>query len=640
MTTLSSITIEQQGLVVESERLARLTKLCLRDLPSLVQYILRVDMVTFQEEKFTEIQALVDTHPSLVLFEVCTKNVLNESILKKKLHGYVKIMLHCLYGEYQTLNECQVLFLGDGRVGKTSTIRNLFKKRFRINNDSTLVLNDIDIFSVNPNNYEWASLSKYELSVQRVKNILPKTFNGELDLTKEFSTKYKLDFEEELLYRTISDDKFVEGMKTNTYGFSTADVYFRVSDFGGQQIFSSVHPIFLNSNALYFVVFNMVKTSKGDLQRLKFWCESILQNAPKAKVILVGTFLQKYKRKFIEDQNLHNIHNKIVQCTSSLSAKLYLLKSKSCIFFPIDNSQHNSREVKIIKRLFRRVVSGSAGLVQQGFLNFAVLTSWVLFLDSCREEANLMSVKQFGTTASRCGFDLEEIDGMLEVYSKAGLICYLPNLDLNDYQNFIFFAPSYLAQALGKFIRDPSFHELAFRMRSNNFHLYRRYVDSGKISRELFDILLREYTEAERTYVLQVAIRSLVLIPVEIEKDMFIVPELIPVLMGTKIQPSKVTDIELVFQTPVSAALFVKLTTLFQKEEGLTDHLLYMGFARFIFGTEVIVDLILREEKVIGLTIVQGENRAWLIQVIDRIKAEIPLSSSDFDVITVYRTEV
>eukprot|EP00924_Labyrinthula_sp_SR-Ha-C_P013248 snap_masked-scaffold_45-processed-gene-0.39-mRNA-1 protein AED:1.00 eAED:1.00 QI:0/0/0/0/1/1/2/0/82 len=39
MTTLSSITIEQQGLVVESERLARLTKLCLRDLPSLVQYM-------------------------------------------------------------------------------------------------------------------------------------------------------------------------------------------------------------------------------------------------------------------------------------------------------------------------------------------------------------------------------------------------------------------------------------------------------------------------------------------------------------------------------------------------------------------------------------------------------------------------
>eukprot|EP00924_Labyrinthula_sp_SR-Ha-C_P013239 snap_masked-scaffold_45-processed-gene-0.40-mRNA-1 protein AED:1.00 eAED:1.00 QI:0/0/0/0/1/1/2/0/519 len=519
-------------------------------------------------------------------------------------------MLHCLYGEYQTLNECQVLFLGDVRVGKTSTIRNLFKKRFRINNDSTLVLNDIDIFSVNPNNYEWASLSKYELSVQRVKNVLPKTFNGELDLTKEFSTKYKLGFEEELLYRTISDDKFVEGMKTNTYGFSTADVYFRVSDFGGQQIFSSVHAIFLNSNALYFVVFNMVKTLKGDLQRLKFWCESILQNAPKAK------------------------------CTSSLSAKLYLLKSKSCIFFPIDNSQHNSREVKIIKRLFRRIVSGSAGLVQQGFLNFAVLTSWVLFLDSCREEANLMSVKRFGTTASFCGFDLEEIDGMLEVYSKAGLICYLSNLDLDDYQNFIFFAPSYLAQALGMFIRDPSFHELAFRMRSNNFHLYRRYVDSGKISRELFDILLREYTEAERNYVLQLAIRSLVLIPVEIEKDMFIVPELIPVLMGTKIQPSKVTDIELVFQTPVSAALFVKFTTLFQKEEGLTDHLLYMGFARFIFGTEVVVDLILREEKVIGLTIVQGENRAWLIQVIDRIKAEIPLSSSDFDVITVYRTEV
>eukprot|EP00924_Labyrinthula_sp_SR-Ha-C_P005609 snap_masked-scaffold_92-processed-gene-0.24-mRNA-1 protein AED:1.00 eAED:1.00 QI:0/0/0/0/1/1/2/0/183 len=182
--------------------------------------------------------------------------------------------------------------MGDGRVGKTSTIRSLFDK----------ILNDIDIFSINPANYIWNSISKYELSVQRVKNSLPYVVYADFDPNQEVETKYKLDFEKELLSRTVSDDKFIEGMKRDSYGFAKNDIYFRVYDFGGQEIFSSIHHIFMNSNSLYFIVFNMTKISQNELFRLKFWCESILKNTKRAPVIFIGTYLRRYKKRMLKIQ--------------------------------------------------------------------------------------------------------------------------------------------------------------------------------------------------------------------------------------------------------------------------------------------------------------------------------------------------
>eukprot|EP00924_Labyrinthula_sp_SR-Ha-C_P004286 snap_masked-scaffold_3-processed-gene-19.43-mRNA-1 protein AED:1.00 eAED:1.00 QI:0/0/0/0/1/1/2/0/135 len=135
--------------------------------------------------------------------------------------------------------------MGGGKVGKTSTIRN-------------------------PNYYNWKSIFKYELSVQRVKNSLPSVIYQDFDPNQEVKTKYKLDFEKELLSRTVSDEKFIETIKGNSYGFAESNVHFRIYDFDGKEIFSSVHHILMNSNSLYFVVFNMTKISENDLFRLKF----------------------------------------------------------------------------------------------------------------------------------------------------------------------------------------------------------------------------------------------------------------------------------------------------------------------------------------------------------------------------------
>eukprot|EP00924_Labyrinthula_sp_SR-Ha-C_P014708 snap_masked-scaffold_85-processed-gene-0.9-mRNA-1 protein AED:1.00 eAED:1.00 QI:0/0/0/0/1/1/2/0/518 len=515
--------------------------------------------------------------------------------------------------------------MGDGRVGKTATIRSLFDKSFLLNNNSTLVLNDIDIFSINPVDYNWNSISKYELSVQRVKNSLPYVVYSDLDPNQEVETKYKLDFEKELLSRTVSNEKFVEQMKTHSYGFASDDIYFRVYDFGGQEIFSSVHHIFMNSNSIYFLVFNMNKISQNDLVRLKFWCESILRTAEKAPVIFIGTYLRRYKRKNITDTNLEIIQNKLQEFVKSLSSDLNILKNDLNTFFPIENSKQGSQELKDIKDKIKNLVSGAAGISKENFLNFQIGTAKILFLDNCREQTNIMTLKEFEDKSYSCGFEYLEVDDMLEIYSK---------VDLEEDENFIFFAPSYLAQALGRFIRDPTFHQLAFRIPSDIFSLYRSYVDSGKISIEIFNVLLKEYTEKEKKYIFELCINYLILVRVENEADRFILPELLPPI-NSEIKPTFTNDIEFCFNSLLRLSVFVIVITFLQKEDNISECIIYKYFSRFIFNNNRIVDIFVKSEKSIGFSLVQGGSFDWLKEIVGRVSMDLIFLDNSFILVQV-----
>eukprot|EP00924_Labyrinthula_sp_SR-Ha-C_P012794 snap_masked-scaffold_93-processed-gene-0.17-mRNA-1 protein AED:1.00 eAED:1.00 QI:0/0/0/0/1/1/3/0/673 len=604
--------IEEKTLELDCKKIVDLTKSCLQSMTSLVIFILRIGEINIEKEDLNKLQNLVDTHKSLSLFEITKKNIFKQKTLRKRLTYYVKNLLRYEYDNEKVLNEVQVLFLGDGRVGKTSTIRSLFDKEFLLNNESTLLLNDIDIFGINPNSYKWTSISKYQLSIQRVKNSLPDYINLHFNQNTQVIPKYRFEFEKELLSRTVADKKFIEEMKINTGEFNTKEVYFRVYDFGGQEVFSSIHHIFMNSKSIYFLVFNMTKLSSIDIQRMKFWCESILRNALEAPIIFIGTCLRRYKRKNREDKNLKVMNENLVNFTKTLSSKLHLLENEQRIFFPIENSYgKNSKEITRIKEKASNIVSGRADINRQDFLNFKARTSWILFMDNCREENNFTTKKEFKEKAFLCGFEALLVEDMLQAYSKAGIISYFPDLNLPDSENLIFFAPSYLAQALGSFIRDKSFHELAFRISSEKFSLYRKYVDSGKLNKELFNILLRDYSQKERRYIFQLAIQTLVLIPVENIEDQYIHPELLPPVDNKLNAPLK-RDVDFIFTSLILLSTFVQIVNIFQRQKNVTETLLYKGFCRIIFGTNYIIDIFVATDKVISFSLVQSLDLGFL----------------------------
>eukprot|EP00924_Labyrinthula_sp_SR-Ha-C_P007540 snap_masked-scaffold_24-processed-gene-5.33-mRNA-1 protein AED:1.00 eAED:1.00 QI:0/0/0/0/1/1/2/0/413 len=393
-------------------------------------------------------------------------------------------------------------------------------------------------------------------------------------------SKYNLDFEDELITRTIREKSFVEQYTTNIRSdFRTTDTYLRVYDFGGQEVFSSVHHIFVNKKAVYLVVFNMTKLKEKDLFRLKFWCESILRNTPKAPVLFIGTFLKTFLKK---NKKLDSVNYKFKFFLLKLSGKLNIVKDKRTIFFPVENAidSNKSRE-NAIKKELRSIDDYGSKLFNLLAQDISIKSVYVLFLDNCREESSYMTVQQFKLKAKKCNFSEEEMEEMLEIYSKEGIISYFKDINLSESDNFIFFARSFLAQALGSFIRDKSFHELAFRTNKNVFSNYRKYIDFGIIRKDLFDVLLKEYKKKKEN----------------IEKNSFIVPELLPEVKDSKLKISLTPDFVLKTDNPITKEKFVQIVLVFLKQKRHQDSFLYKFFSRIVYGPDEIVDIFVIKEN-------------------------------------------
>eukprot|EP00924_Labyrinthula_sp_SR-Ha-C_P011491 snap_masked-scaffold_46-processed-gene-1.44-mRNA-1 protein AED:0.80 eAED:1.00 QI:0/0/0/0.33/1/1/6/0/796 len=571
------------------------------------------------EEDIIELQEIVDSHPSILGLQVYGSFIEPEGktkMLKKLVH----FALQSQYEKYEELKEVPVILMGDGRTGKTSLLRNLSGKSFQKETQSTLVLEDYQIFQVNHVGNKFKPLTKYDHTVQRVKNMLNIKYFIKDEVQEK--SKYNLDFEDELITRTIGEKSFVEQYTIEPFfsHFRTYDTFFRVYDFGGQEVFSSVHHIFMNKKAFYLVVFNMTKLKEKDLFRLKFWCTSILRNSPKAPVLFIGTFLNTFLKK---NKTLENINYKFESFLSELSGNLTIIEDIETIFFPVENAvdSNKSRENVIKKELMTIYRYGSK---LNNLLNPSkqIKSVYVLFLDNCREESSYMTVQKFKLKAKKCNFSEEEMEEMLEIYSKEGIISYFKDINLSESENFIFFAPSFLAQALGSFIRDESFHQLAFRTNKKVFSNYRKYIDTGIIRKDLFEVLLKQYTKKEREYVLSLALHSLILFADPREKNSFIVPELLPEGKDKKLKALKGNKKVINFVSPITTATYVKIISLFLEDNNIVESHIFKYFARFIFSVENILDIYFVEENKIVLNYIGYEINSLLWTKIQNIVEE------------------
>eukprot|EP00924_Labyrinthula_sp_SR-Ha-C_P016315 snap_masked-scaffold_73-processed-gene-0.13-mRNA-1 protein AED:1.00 eAED:1.00 QI:0/0/0/0/1/1/3/0/618 len=563
----------------------------------------------FDIEDFqTALIKLVEKHPSLLYLETRNKKIKN----KKNIYVMLQSMLQKRYDQELSLNELQILFMGDGKTGKTSTIRSLCKKRFMKDISSTLVLEDANIFEIKEDRLK--PLTKYDLSVQRVKNVLAIEYDF-VNQVKKLS-KFNLPFEKELLERTVQDEEFLKLFTwDNSSDYKSNNSFYRVSDFGGQEVFSSLHHLFMNPNAVYVLLFNLTKQNNKDMHRLKFWLKSVVKNAPRAPVILIGTYLEPFLRKN-EKEELEKIELKVFKLVSETFTDFQLPENEKISFFPIENSNPSSKTISEIHEKLKSFAKEDTFFTNYVSTELSLPCVWVLFLDNCREESNYISVKKLKNKGKLCNFTEENLNDMLEIYSRAGIIFYHKNLELAEEANFIFFAPSYIAQALGSFIRDSSLHQLAFRLNSEIFPEYRKYIDFGIIRKTLFNFLLRDYTKEEREYVLKVALSSMILLKYDEKAESFIVPELIPVLKDRRIRPSKNTEDYIEFEEPISLTAFLNAVLQYKNEHQPRDILLYRYFARFIFNPDKIVDMFLLSEKKIGFKLLK---KTWLESTMDII---------------------
>eukprot|EP00924_Labyrinthula_sp_SR-Ha-C_P016364 snap_masked-scaffold_6-processed-gene-0.35-mRNA-1 protein AED:1.00 eAED:1.00 QI:0/0/0/0/1/1/2/0/96 len=70
--------------------------------------------------------------------------------------------------------------------------------------------------------------------------------------------------------------------------------------------------------------------------------------------------------------------------------------------------------------------------------------------------------------------------------------------DLSEGTNFISLAASFIAQALGSFIRDEIFNPLASRINGDIFPEYGKYIATGILFTEIIQALLKSSTNREK----------------------------------------------------------------------------------------------------------------------------------------------
>eukprot|EP00924_Labyrinthula_sp_SR-Ha-C_P000531 snap_masked-scaffold_27-processed-gene-1.46-mRNA-1 protein AED:1.00 eAED:1.00 QI:0/0/0/0/1/1/3/0/618 len=581
------------------------------------------ESLSVEEEE--ELQKVVNRHPSIAFVKIDTK-----CFVSPRPNLYVKEtfrrQLRNRYHQNRSLNEAQLFFMGDGRVGKSSTLRMLCGRRFLVDSASTVVLEDTDILQLDRYSDGFNPISKYNLSVQRVKNVLADRY--EVASEKKVKKKYNLTVESELIERVVREKDFIEYFAGSEHSFQSSDIFFRVCDFGGQEIFSSIHHVFMNRRGFYIVVFKLTALNEKDMHRISYWCESILRHAKKAPVMFVGTFLNRFIRKFGLHE-LYIVNLKIENLLLSLSQKLNVMEGESNIFFPVDNTSGNtSTEAQKIKEKILHTAQNARYSSYSLSTELSLPTIWVLFLDSCREESNYMSLEEFKRKAKMCNLSSAESSKMLKMYKKVGIISYFPKLKLPEKQNFIFFAPSYIAQALGSFIRDPNLHQLAYRVNSAVFSDYRKYIDTGIITRELFNVLMKEYSKLEISYVIQLALKSMILIRVPTKRESYVVPELLPDIKKTKLKFSRVTNLELKFDERLTRAKFVKFLTILMKADSILESLLFENVARFIFDEATVVDIYLKGPKILGVSLIGSRNQAFLRHILEPVQQELRHSFS------------
>jgi len=253
------------------------------------------------------------------------------------------------------------------------------------------------------------------------------------------------------------------------------EITFAIWDFGGQHVFYGLHQLFLTSNGVYTVVFDLRELVNADKLTLKkkerlelddieeataqmrFWFNSINIHAPRANIALIGTHLDALPAEMLKEVD------------SELVNRLKVDKLKSIVFnpqdelhfFPVNNLERSdTTKIEQIREALTEAVKTREFVTKMVPLRW----TWALekmLADSSRDYMTLDSVKTLAV--SECGIDPEEVDGqglkdkLLPFLHEVGTIVHLKSSPVLE--NLVVTRPQWLIDNLSRVICSPQHME-------------------------------------------------------------------------------------------------------------------------------------------------------------------------------------
>mmetsp|Transcript_12407 Transcript_12407/g.16097 ORF Transcript_12407/g.16097 Transcript_12407/m.16097 type:complete len:828 (+) Transcript_12407:143-2626(+) len=352
----------------------------------------------------------------------------------------------------------KLMVVGEARAGKTSTIQALLQQPFNDTWNSTV----------------GASLQQIETSAS--KQVWAEAKREHVAFTAKFAAQHVL----HTLKSSKSSPALAGPMKTDkkptpsTFGIRDGirvkeetisskfdakllikarserdNMVFSIWDYAGQQVFYTLHHLFLTKNGIYMLVFDMLQfvcTRTKSLKRIKFWLDSIDLHAPNAVVLIVGTFADRVR----SSTEKGSINKALSELLKTNRRNILQNTSEDLLFFPADNRSREGTDAI-------RVALSEAAL-NQDFVNQEVPFRWIRVLDKILE-ANQpwLSLSRVMSIANEIGItSAKEIMFMLNLFSEFGALLHFRKSE--TLKHVVVTDPQWLISQLCKIIRDKKVH--------------------------------------------------------------------------------------------------------------------------------------------------------------------------------------
>mmetsp|Transcript_4362 Transcript_4362/g.5780 ORF Transcript_4362/g.5780 Transcript_4362/m.5780 type:complete len:955 (+) Transcript_4362:52-2916(+) len=423
-----------------------------------------------------------------------------ERLLKRNKETKEKQFREALNSEESaTWNRSRLMFVGQGKAGKTATVRSLLGQPFVADWDSTIGADISEVKSTREKG-EWRKDSlnsesdpvssyfaarimlgmgkpklhvlreqigseekKYVQKTNKTKTTYEKqdkkyVREARLDKNTGSSSRNKVAKDSNTMMNSPGGRKnevvqeYDENLLLNARNDADA-LILSLWDFGGQKVFYAMHHLFLTKHGVYLLVFDMreilnLRTRNAAMKYMSFWLSSIRLHAPLSPILLVGTFLDRID----SEGDLREINNILREKMKSSAAQIINCDSEDLVFFPVDNE----KGFGIIElRLKIEEVARNGSL-----FNEQVSMRFINFLDELlsakyreNEQKPFLTLPVVKKMASKVGINNSATLLMaLEFFHECGMLIHLTATQALT--NMIILKPQWLIDALSKVIRD------------------------------------------------------------------------------------------------------------------------------------------------------------------------------------------
>jgi len=232
----------------------------------------------------------------------------------------------------------------------------------------------------------------------------------------------------------------------------------KILDFAGDKEYHAFHHMFLRSQAIYVIVFNMAelvenscKEIQARIKTLSQWFESVCSHVPlKTPILLVGTHRGNMNKIWMEELNGHLKRNLWhLYCDEIIKNNVDKL-----IFFPVENSQgQDDPGVQTLQEKIMTVAKEHKGTIGRD-----IPLSWIQIQDeiiSLRENKGakfFVTIEEFPTAFGTfiCTNWSKET---LKYFHEKGLVIYLDkDLELSEW---VLLKPEILVDIIIQFVTPP-----------------------------------------------------------------------------------------------------------------------------------------------------------------------------------------